>query len=67
MVLDAVLSLDAVITAAGMVEELSIMMIAVIFSIGLMIVASRPLTKFVNGHPTVIMLCLGFLMMIGSA
>ena len=65
VVLDAVFSLDAVITAVGMVEELSIMMIAVIFSIGLMIVASKPLTKFVNGHPTVIMLCLGFLMMIG--
>ncbi|KJK16992.1 TerC family protein [Pseudomonas sp. 2(2015)] len=65
VVLDAVFSLDAVITAVGMVEELSIMMIAVIFSIGIMIVASKPLTRFVNNHPTVIMLCLGFLMMIG--
>ncbi|PWB31823.1 hypothetical protein DCO48_15350 [Pseudomonas sp. SDI] len=65
VVLDAVFSLDAVITAVGMVEELSIMMIAVIFSIGIMIVASKPLTRFVNAHPTVIMLCLGFLMMIG--
>ncbi len=53
------------ITAVGMVEHLSIMMIAVMFSIGLMMIASKPLTKFVNGHPTVIMLCLGFLMMIG--
>jgi len=67
VVLDAVFSLDAVITAVGMVDELSIMMIAVIFSIGLMIVASKPLTRFVNSHPTVIMLCLGFLMMIGFA
>jgi CBS domain containing-hemolysin-like protein len=65
VVLDAVFSLDAVITAVGMVDHLSIMMIAVIFSIGLMIIASKPLTHFVNGHPTVIMLCLGFLMMIG--
>lgn len=65
VVLDAVFSLDAVITAVGMVDELSIMMIAVIFSIGIMIVASKPLTNFVNSHPTVIMLCLGFLMMIG--
>ncbi len=65
VVLDAVFSLDAVITAVGMVEHLSIMMIAVIFSIGIMIVASKPLTRFVNAHPTVIMLCLGFLMMIG--
>ncbi|ROO42466.1 Membrane protein TerC, possibly involved in tellurium resistance [Pseudomonas sp. NFACC09-4] len=65
VVLDAVFSLDAVITAVGMVEHLSVMMIAVIFSIGLMIIASKPLTRFVNSHPTVIMLCLGFLMMIG--
>lgn len=65
VVLDAVFSLDAVITAVGMVDELSVMMIAVVFSIGIMIVASKPLTAFVNSHPTVIMLCLGFLMMIG--
>ncbi|MND56341.1 Hemolysin C [compost metagenome] len=65
VVLDAVFSLDAVITAVGMVEQLSVMMIAVVFSIGIMIVASKPLTRFVNAHPTVIMLCLGFLMMIG--
>lgn len=65
VVLDAVFSLDAVITAVGMVEHLSVMMIAVIISIGLMLVASKPLTAFVNAHPTVIMLCLGFLMMIG--
>lgn len=65
VVLDAVFSLDAVITAVGMVEHLSVMVIAVIFSVGLMIIASKPLTKFVNERPTVIMLCLGFLMMIG--
>ncbi|KAF1052187.1 MAG: hypothetical protein GAK43_02063 [Stenotrophomonas maltophilia] len=65
VVLDAVFSLDAVITAVGMVEQLEVMMIAVIFSIGLMMIASKPLTRFVNAHPTVIMLCLGFLLMIG--
>jgi len=65
VVLDAVFSLDAVITAVGMVEQLSVMMIAVMISIGLMMVASKPLTAFVNARPTVIMLCLGFLMMIG--
>lgn len=65
VVLDAVFSLDAVITAVGMVEHLAVMMIAVVISIGLMIIASKPLTNFVNAHPTVIMLCLGFLMMIG--
>ncbi|MCC6074296.1 transporter associated domain-containing protein [Pseudomonas sp. GCM10022188] len=65
VVLDAVFSLDAVITAVGMVEHLSVMMTAVVISIGLMMVASKPLTAFVNARPTVIMLCLGFLMMIG--
>lgn len=65
VVLDAVFSLDAVITAVGMVEHLEVMMIAVVVSIGLMMVASKPLTAFVNAHPTVIMLCLGFLLMIG--
>jgi CBS domain containing-hemolysin-like protein len=65
IVLDAVFSLDAVITAVGMVEHLPVMMIAVVISMGLMMVASKPLTAFVNARPTVIMLCLGFLMMIG--
>ena len=65
IVLDAVFSLDAVITAVGMVEHLPVMMAAVIISMGLMMVASKPLTAFVNARPTVIMLCLGFLMMIG--
>lgn len=65
VILDAVFSIDAVITAVGMVEHLSIMMIAVSVSIGLMIVASKPLTTFVNKHPTVVILCLGFLLMIG--
>jgi CBS domain containing-hemolysin-like protein len=65
VVLDAVFSLDAVITAVGMVEHLPVMMAAVIIAIGVMLVASKPLTKFVNAHPTVVVLCLGFLLMIG--
>ena len=65
VVLDAVFSLDAVITAVGMVEELPVMMAAVIISIALMIWASKPLTSFVNNHPTVVVLCLSFLLMIG--
>ncbi|AYN19310.1 TerC family protein [Alcaligenes aquatilis] len=65
VVLDAVFSLDAVITAVGMVDELPVMMTAVIISIGLMIWASKPLTTFVNNHPTVVVLCLSFLLMIG--
>lgn len=65
VVLDAVFSLDSVITAVGMVEHLSIMMIAVIFAVGIMLLASKPLMAFVSKHPTVVILCLGFLMMIG--
>ena len=65
IVLDAVFSLDAVITAVGMVEQLGVMMAAVVIAMGVMIVASKPLTKFVNAHPTVVVLCLSFLLMIG--
>ncbi len=65
VVLDAVFSLDAVITAVGMVDHLPVMMAAVIIAIGVMLVASKPLTTFVNAHPTVVILCLGFLLMIG--
>jgi CBS domain containing-hemolysin-like protein len=65
VVLDAVFSLDAVLTAVGMVEHLPVMMAAVIIAIVLMIVASKPLTRFVNAHRTVIILYLGFLLMIG--
>lgn len=67
VVLDAVFSLDAVITAVGMVDRLEVMMAAVIIAIGIMLVASKPLTRFVSAHPTVVILCLGFLLMIGFA
>ncbi|MCP1374489.1 TerC family protein [Dyella lutea] len=63
--LDAVFSLDSVITAVGMVDQLSVMMIAVVAAMVLMISASKPLTAFVNARPTVIVLCLSFLLMIG--
>ena len=63
--LDAVFSLDSVITAVGMVEDLWVMMTAVVAAMALMILASKPLTRFVNAHPTVVVLCLGFLLMIG--
>jgi CBS domain containing-hemolysin-like protein len=65
IILDAVFSLDAVITAVGMVEQLGVMMAAVAIAMGVMIIASKPLTRFVNQHPTVILLCLSFLLMIG--
>src|SRR5690606_23883824 len=65
IILDAVFSLDAVITAVGMVNDLPVMIAAVTVAIGIMIMASKPLTAFVNRHPTVVMLCLGFLLMVG--
>jgi predicted tellurium resistance membrane protein TerC/CBS domain-containing protein len=63
--LDAVFSLDSVITAVGMVEHLPVMVAAVLVSVGVMMVSSKPLTRFVNAHPTVVVLCLSFLLMIG--
>lgn len=65
VVLDAVFSLDSVITAVGMVDHLAVMMAAVIIAISLMLMASKALTRFVNNHPTIVILCLSFLLMIG--
>ncbi|QIO10107.1 TerC family protein [Acinetobacter lanii] len=65
VVLDAVFSLDSVITAVGMVKQLSVMMIAVVIAVAIMLWASKALMDFVNKHPTVVILCLCFLMMIG--
>ncbi len=65
VVLDAVFSLDSVITAIGMVDNIYVMMIAMIVAMVVMLVASKPLTSFVNRHPTVIILCLSFLLLIG--
>jgi len=65
VILDAVFSLDSVITAVGMVNHLGVMMAAVVISIGVMLFASKPLTRFVNAHQTVVVLCLSFLLMIG--
>ena len=65
VVLDAIFSLDSVITAVGMVPHLEVMMIAVVIAVGVMVLLSKPLMLFVSRHPTVVMLCLGFLMMIG--
>jgi len=65
VVLDAVFSLDSIITAVGMMQHVPAMMVAVIIAIGVMMLASGPLMAFVNRHPTIVILCLGFLMMIG--
>jgi hypothetical protein len=63
--LDVVFSLDSVITAVGMASNLVIMMTAIIIAVLLMLMASGPLSRFVNAHPTVKMLALSFLLMIG--
>jgi CBS domain containing-hemolysin-like protein len=65
VVLDAVFSLDSVITAVGMVDELYVMMAAVIIAVLVMLVASKPLTAFIGARPSLIILALGFLLMIG--
>lgn len=65
MLLDIVFSLDSVITAVGMVNELPIMIIAVIAAAAVMIFAAGPLSKFVDEHPTIKMLALSFLLLIG--
>jgi len=63
--LDLVFSLDSVITAVGMVDELYVMMAAVVIAVIAMLFASKPLTAFINARPSLIILCLGFLLMIG--
>ena len=65
MLLDIVFSLDSVITAVGMANELMIMIIAVIAAAGVMIFASGPIGHFVEEHPTIKMLALSFLLLIG--
>jgi predicted tellurium resistance membrane protein TerC len=65
MVLDVVFSLDSVITAVGMAQELSIMVAAVVAAVGVMMVFSGAISRFVHRHPTVKMLALAFLILIG--
>ncbi len=65
MLLDIVFSLDSVITAVGMAEDVSIMVAAVIVSVGIMMFAAEPISAFVSRHPTVKVLALSFLLLIG--
>lgn len=64
-VLDAVFSLDSVITAVGLVDELPVMVLAIVIAVLVMMFAARPLGDFVDRHPTVKMLALSFLVLIG--
>jgi len=65
LLLDAVFSIDSILTAVGMVRDVEIMIVAVIGAIGIMLVASGRISEFVNNHPTVKMLALSFLLLIG--
>ncbi|WP_434140060.1 TerC family protein [Pseudomonas luteola] len=65
LMLDLVFSIDSIITAVGMTEHVPIMIIAVIVAVTVMLVAADPLARFINNNPTVVMLALGFLIMIG--
>lgn len=64
-VLDIVFSLDSVITAVGMVDNIQVMVIAIIIAVGVMMFAARPIGDFVDAHPTLKVLALSFLILIG--
>jgi predicted tellurium resistance membrane protein TerC len=65
MLLDIVFSLDSVITAVGMAEDVAVMIAAVVIAVGVMLLSSRGISEFVERHPTVKMLALSFLLLIG--
>ena len=65
LVLDLVFSVDSIITAVGMTPHIPVMVIAVIVAVATMMLAATPLSNFINANPTIVMLTLGFLLMIG--
>jgi predicted tellurium resistance membrane protein TerC len=65
MVIDLVFSLDSIITAVGMVDDVRVMIAAVVASVGLMMVFATPIGQFVSNHPTIKMLALAFLVVVG--
>jgi len=67
LVLDLVFSVDSIITAVGMTDHIPIMVVAVIVAVGVMLVAATPLANFIHANPTIVMLALSFLLMIGMA
>jgi predicted tellurium resistance membrane protein TerC len=66
LLLDLVFSIDSIITAVGMTEHIPVMVIAVIVAVLAMLLAADPLAKFIENNPTIVMLALGFLLMIGG-
>jgi predicted tellurium resistance membrane protein TerC len=67
MLLDIVFSLDSVITAIGLAEQLGVMVAAIVIAVGFMMVLAGPVSRFVEGHPTIKILALSFLLLIGIA
>ena len=67
LVLDLVFSIDSIITAVGMTDDIPIMVVAVVVAVLAMLLAANPLANFIRDNPTVVMLALGFLIMIGTA
>ena len=67
LVLDIVFSLDSVITAVGMADDLTVMIAAVVIAVAVMMFAADPVSRFVSAHPTVKMLALSFLLLVGMA
>ncbi len=65
ILLDIVFSIDSILTAVGMTDELAVMVVAVVVAVLVMLIAADPLANFINRNPTVVMLALGFLLMIG--
>ena len=65
--IDIVFSLDSVITAVGMADDLSVMALAVVISVGIMMLAAGPISDFITRYPTIKMLALAFLILIGTA
>jgi predicted tellurium resistance membrane protein TerC len=66
LVLDMVFSIDSIITAVGMTPHVPIMVVAVVCAVAVMLLAAEPLADFIHANPTVVMLALGFLLMIGT-
>jgi predicted tellurium resistance membrane protein TerC len=67
LILDLVFSIDSIVTAVGMTDDVPIMVAAVIVAVTVMLVAATPLANFIHNNPTLVMLALGFLLMIGMA
>jgi len=65
LLLDMVFSIDSILTAIGMTDDLPVMIVAVVVAVGVMMFAANPLADFIARNPTVVMLALGFLLMIG--